>query len=172
MIKRIESQDSIGIMSMIYEKLRTGLLQAIELVILGVISGIVINALRPDAIFWLGNPAASLHVKEITLKDARNFYKSGDVFFLDARDSWSYKKGHLPGAVHCPSDEIDLHLGDIMKHLTDHTILVTYCDGEECHLGAELAISLKKRGINDVRLLSNGWSLWLNAGYPVEKEKS
>jgi rhodanese-related sulfurtransferase len=156
---------------MIYKKLRTGLLQALGLVILGVVSGIVINTLRPDAIFWFGNPAAGHQSREITLEEARDLYKGGHVFFLDARDSWSYKEGHLPGAVHCPPDEIDRHLASIVPRLTDSTTFVTYCDGVECHLGAELAASLKKRGINDVRVLSNGWRLWLNAGYPVEKER-
>lgn len=156
---------------MIYQKLRTGLLQALGLVILGVISGIVINTLRPDAILWFGNPAAGHRVPQISLKEARDLYSGGQVFFLDARDSWSYREGHLPGAIHCPPDEIDRHLAGIVTRLTNHVIFVTYCDGEECHLGADLAAALKKRGINDVRVLSNGWSLWSNAGYPVEKEK-
>jgi len=54
--------------------------------------------------------------------------------------------------------------------LEEKDTLVTYCDGEDCALSHDLAMFLKDLGYGDVRVLVNGWTVWQDAGLPVQKE--
>lgn len=50
-------------------------------------------------------------------------------------------------------------------------VIITYCDGDTCNLSKELALLLENLGFSKVRVLVNGWTVWQNAGLPVEAEK-
>ena len=47
-------------------------------------------------------------------------------------------------------------------------VIITYCDGEDCHLAPALAELLFFNGFNNVRYLRNGWTRWREGGFPVE----
>jgi 3-mercaptopyruvate sulfurtransferase SseA len=46
-------------------------------------------------------------------------------------------------------------------------MVITYCDGESCNLSHELAVFLQDMGVEQVRMLFNGWTVWREAGLPV-----
>ncbi len=47
--------------------------------------------------------------------------------------------------------------------------VITYCDGERCPLSTDLARLLMDRGVRNVFVLKNGWTVWNNERLPVEK---
>ena len=42
------------------------------------------------------------------------------------------------------------------------------CDGETCELSHDLALFLRDAGFVNTRVLVNGWTLWQQAGLPME----
>jgi rhodanese-related sulfurtransferase len=138
---------------------------------------IVSNSIRSDNPPLFGFSSAAL-IKEqqakipfITLSESYDLYLKKKVIFIDARDPYSFEEGHIVGAINIYPDEVSLHTKSLKAKANQGFIFVTYCDGPQCPLSKETAHTLILRGISTVKVLVNGWSLWLNAGYPVSKGK-
>jgi rhodanese-related sulfurtransferase len=63
---------------------------------------------------------------------------------------------------------VDSHFIELVEQLEGPRTLITYCDGESCDLSHELALFLKEMGFENVRVLVNGWSVWQQAGLPLQ----
>ena len=116
----------------------------------------------PDAV------AAALS-REISLEDAAALFAEGRALFVDARDAQSYADGHIQGAISLPLMTFPQGLDEI-RHGLDGMTLITYCDGERCTLSSDLAEALRVEGVENVRELRNGWSLWQEHGLPTAAE--
>ena len=68
-----------------------------------------------------------------------------------------------------PLDDADLVFEETAGEISPDTPLITYCDGEACSLSHDLAGILKELGFEEVRVLVNGWTLWLENALPVEQ---
>ena len=55
-----------------------------------------------------------------------------------------------------------------MAGVSEESAVITYCDGETCELSMELAVFLRNAGYKNVKVLSNGWTVWKQNGLPVE----
>jgi 3-mercaptopyruvate sulfurtransferase SseA len=157
-------------------RLRSALRQGMLLVTFGVIVGAVFNGLRTDGLPWVGlwsSPSVTVQrlqgLKKISLEEAWALYKSGQALFLDARDPGAFQKGHLPGTINIPPEEADVFCEEVMTFVASGKHIIAYCDGEDYSLSSELAWALQKYGVPQVMVLINGWSLWLEAGFPVER---
>lgn len=87
---------------------------------------------------------------------------------VDARSSEQYAAGHLPGAVSLPltaATDPDW----LTRHLPQEELVITYCNGNGCSDGFELALKLLQTGIHDVRVYEAGWPDWRDSGLPVER---
>ncbi len=91
------------------------------------------------------------------------------VIFVDARDPLSYEEGHIAGALNIYPDEAALYADKLKTNNYQGVLIITYCDGPQCPLSKEIAYDLTRQGVGDAKVLVNGWSLWLKAGYPVKK---
>lgn len=91
------------------------------------------------------------------------------VIFVDARDPLSYEEGHIAGALNIYPDEAALYADKLRTVIYQGVLIITYCDGPQCPLSKEIAYDLTRQGVGDAKVLVNGWSLWLKAGYPVKK---
>jgi rhodanese-related sulfurtransferase len=109
-------------------------------------------------------------INKITVQDAWAFYQRKQALFLDARDPLSFRGGHIPGAMNVPPKEVEASLSIIRAKEKEGLRIIAYCDGEACPLAAELAETLRKKGIDSVYVFVNGWPLWRENGYPLEKE--
>ncbi len=155
---------------------RHALWQTLVIIVLAVALGAGTNALRSDGIPLVHDwsPEARLrdgqgNRTDISLEEAaRLFHESGAVFF-DARSGEEYLSGHIRGARSLPLDDADLVFEETAGEISPDTPLITYCDGEACSLSHDLAGILKEFGFEEVRVLVNGWTLWLEAGLPVEQ---
>ncbi len=90
--------------------------------------------------------------------------KSGMI--IDARDSGEYTAGHITGAWNIPYSDFLIHV-DQLETLPMDTLIVAYCNGEECNASLGLANQLAAMGFSRVRFYFGGWSSWVAAGYPT-----
>lgn len=155
---------------------RVGLFrQASVILITALMLGMGTNALRPK-----GLPMGSVESEgpqagseaaprtTIALEEARKLKDQGRAIFVDARSAAEFAAGHIPGAVSLPWQQVDERFMDVANRLENAQEIVTYCDGASCRLSHDLAGFLKEMGFSRVRVLVNGWSLWRQAGFPVE----
>jgi len=157
-------------------RLRSALRQGILLVTFGVIVGAIFNGLRTDGLPWVGlwsSPSVAVQhlqgLEDVSLGKAWALYKSGQALFLDARDPEAFQKGHLPGAINISHGEAIAFSEEVRASAASGIHIIAYCDGVGCSLSSELACALQEYGIPQVGVLINGWSLWLKAGFPVER---
>lgn len=106
----------------------------------------------------------------ISLDQAKQLYDRGGAVFVDARPRLQYEEGHISGALSLPWQDATNTFTDLAVKLEEKDTFVTYCDGENCALSHDLAMFLKDMGFADVRVLVNGWTVWLDAGLPIQKE--
>ena len=89
--------------------------------------------------------------------------RDGSVTLLDVRPADEFARGHLPGALNIPLDQLDAALGSV----TQNVPVVAYCRGPYCVLSYEAVAYLRARGIDAMRL-EDGYPEWKAAGLPVE----
>ncbi|MFN2355607.1 MAG: rhodanese-like domain-containing protein [Desulfopila sp.] len=106
----------------------------------------------------------------ISFDQAKQMFDRKGAVFVDARPRSQYKDGHISGALSLPWQDAANTFIDVAARLEEKDTLITYCDGEDCALSHDLAMFLKDMGYVDVRVLVNGWTVWQEAGLPVQKE--
>lgn len=109
------------------------------------------------------NPAA------ITTAETHEAFMGKNAVIIDAREYAEFAKGHIQGAWNIPYTDLLLHV-ERFDRLPPDTLLITYCDGEECLASMELANQLAAMGFTRVRYFFDGWNSWQNHQYPVTTE--
>lgn len=104
----------------------------------------------------------------ISLDEAKGLHQFRGAVFMDARPLEEFTQGHIQGAISLPWHEAEQRVMDVTADLANDTVIITYCDGDTCNLSKDLALFLENLGFSKVRILVNGWTLWQNAGLPVE----
>jgi rhodanese-related sulfurtransferase len=107
----------------------------------------------------------------ISLNDAKALSQSKGAVFMDARPFKEFANGHIQGAKSLPWHEAEQQVMDVIADLSNDSVIITYCDGDSCNLSKELALFLETLGFSNVRILVNGWTVWRDAGLPVETIK-
>ncbi|MDT8271563.1 MAG: rhodanese-like domain-containing protein [Desulfomonilia bacterium] len=150
--------------------------QATAIVVFSAALALLVNTMHPRGIPLIQDWSIdALMIDEqglrmdIPLDEAIQAFRQGDVVFLDARTPREYAQGHIKGARLLPFDEVEEYVIEATQDLSVETLIVTYCDGEACMLSHDLALYLRGFGFEHVRVLVNGWFLWLEQGMPVEK---
>jgi rhodanese-related sulfurtransferase len=160
---------------MILTGFKKALWQSLIIVIFTVMIATLFNLLRPAGITLLGFSSANLikqrqaQIPEISLANAHDLYLQKKVLFVDARDPLSFEEGHIAGALNIYPDEAALYAAKLKTDNYRGVLIITYCEGPQCPLSKETAYELVRQGVGDAKVLVNGWSLWLKAGYPVKK---
>jgi len=151
--------------------------EALILIGSAVALALAVYAVRPDT---TGINPASLNegaarqspsensFSEISLEDAVRLFDEKGTIFADARHTADFSAGHIRGAIHLYAAEQEVWLSDFLAATDPATTIVTYCDGEECHLAPALAELLFFNGFENVHYLKNGWTRWREGGFPIE----
>ena len=146
------------------------------IILLAVALGIVINQIRPARLPFVGDwsPEAQLTLESgkslvISLDDAHDNFISGKGVFLDARAPEAYNEGHIQGARNLPWEAVDEYMEKVTAQVSQDALIIAYCDGESCALSKDLALELFYMGYENVRVLVNGWSLWVEHQLPISK---
>lgn len=151
--------------------------EALILIFVSISVALLVYWVRPDAIeleFATDSGESAIQstqsnsVSDISLAEAANRYKEASALFVDARKRADFDAGHIQGAVNLSLADKERWLSDFLASTDPATTIITYCDGEVCHLAPDLAEFLFFNGFDNVRYLKNGWSLWREGGYPVE----
>ncbi len=105
--------------------------------------------------------------------------KSYKIFEVSwGEEAADYKEGHIPGAVHINTDEVEE--GPVLNRLSDEglekfalnnginvdTTVVLY--GADLMPAYRVAAILKYMGVKDIRVLNGGYNVWIQANYDVE----
>lgn len=158
--------------------IRKAVWQILALLMLAAIVGIGTNAWRNDGIPLVGDWSTAARFSDpageriaIPLERAVDRFEKGAALFLDARPPGQYLEGHIHGALNLPWQDVDSYFIELADRLSQAEMLITYCDGESCVLSHELALFLREMGYGNVLVLINGWTLWQQAGLPVEQEE-
>lgn len=135
--------------------------------------GLGVNWLRTDSLPLVGDWSVKTGTAgenlAIPLAEAARLFSEQAVLFIDARYEEDYADGHIKGALNLPwDDDVHARFSKIAGTIPPNRVIITYCDGKTCHLSYALAVFLREKGFKEVRELVNGWTVWRDAGLPVE----
>jgi rhodanese-related sulfurtransferase len=86
------------------------------------------------------------------------------IVLIDSRGEAGWNQGHIPGAVHMPTDEIHVKA----PHTIDPAArVVTYCWGPGCNGATRAAREFAKLGYQ-VKEMLGGIEYWIREGFPVQ----
>jgi|SRR5918996_4222900 thiosulfate sulfurtransferase len=99
-------------------------------------------------------------VRQISVSEAKTHLEDGSAVFVDIRDSGSYERGHIPGALPLNDGNVEEFLSQADKG--KRTIVCCY-HGISSQ-GA--AAYFEERGFTDVYSLIGGYEAWSNQRLP------
>jgi rhodanese-related sulfurtransferase len=102
----------------------------------------------------------------INLEQAYKLYTMG-IIFIDARDEYEYKTGHIKNSINLPMYYFDKYK-DVLSGTSKSQTIICYCGGSDCDLSTQLANKLFLLGYRNNYIFIGGWEQWKTAGYPVE----
>ena len=150
--------------------------QSVVIVVLAVAAGLLTNQARSNSLPLVADWSTEVRLTTdtgngmvVSLDEAKALWLDKQVVFLDARSQQDFAQGHIQGAWNIPWQSFDEYAGRIFDNLPENANVVTYCDGEHCSLGEDLAKELLSMGYPNVKVLLNGWTRWQEAGLPGEK---
>ena len=155
--------------------LKRSMWQMPALIALAFVIALGVNHWRSDGIPIVGAWSAEARFSDaadespvIFLIEARHLFEEDSAVFVDARPKSRYTEGHIPGALSLPWPEVDRRFTGTADLPAGPEMIITYCDGESWEPSHELALFLRKKGYENVRVLANGWTGWQEAGLPRE----
>ncbi|PJA54835.1 MAG: rhodanese, partial [Candidatus Marinimicrobia bacterium CG_4_9_14_3_um_filter_48_9] len=98
--------------------------------------------------------------------DVYELFQGKSAIIIDARDLEAYESGHITGAWNIPYHKF-LDRLELLDPLPLDTLIITYCDGENCNASIELANALVSMGFSNIRYYFGGWNAWLKDNYPI-----
>lgn len=102
---------------------------------------------------------------EIDVVAAEREVASGAAVLVDTRRRESWEHGHIAGALHLPTTEIEARIADLPHDRT----LIVYGWGPGCNGATATARTLLTAGL-DVRELLGGYEYWVRNGFPTEAD--
>ncbi|MDD8020723.1 MAG: rhodanese-like domain-containing protein [Acidobacteriota bacterium] len=104
----------------------------------------------------------------ISLPEAEDAWSRRQAVFLDSRSREDFNRGHIPGAVSVPFEELKMGDEGLLALIPDSPEIVIYCEGGDCQASLSLARILDSRGFRNLRVFLGGWAEWTQSGLPVE----
>jgi rhodanese-related sulfurtransferase len=83
---------------------------------------------------------------------------------VDTRSREAWEQGHIPGAVHLPTNEIAARAADLIGL---DTAVVTYCWGPGCNGSTRAALEFARRGYR-VKEMLGGYEYWVREGFATQ----
>ncbi len=75
------------------------------------------------AIFWSPVAAIAVDVDRIEAQEAKRLVDKGEAIIVDVRSRAAWDMGHVQGALHIPTEELDARLSQLPKD----KLIITYC---------------------------------------------
>ncbi len=161
--------------ALLKQNLADTLREACLIILLSVAAGLVVNLVRTDSIPFVQDWSIESRLSEsggdslaISLSEAQILFQENKAVFLDARGKDLFDEGHIKRARNLPWHEVDDYFQEVITGMDRETPVITYCDGESCNLSHDLALFLKNMGFTRVKVLVNGWTVWVENHLPIE----
>lgn len=103
----------------------------------------------------------------ISFEEALELHRKNEGVFVDARLTYDYKLGHIPGAINVPLKDFTLENSPLASVDRDR-LIITYCDGADCNSSIELATKLSEAGFTRVKMFFGGWNEWQSRHLSIE----
>lgn len=100
----------------------------------------------------------------LTLKQFLNVYE--EALIIDVRFEKDFNKGHIPGAINIPVD--NLYEWSASYKQNDDRLIIVYCENVYC-IQAIDAVKLLLERQYKVKVYPNGLQEWQNAGFEIEQ---
>lgn len=133
----------------------------------GILFSGALNLIRPGRLPWVGDwghrveaQAIREQVALVQLADMLGFLRDGSRLFVDARPAGEFARGHLPGALSLPFEDLNARDAAVTKVLESAKPAVFYCSGPECDDALLLAVALHERGLENGAVFVGGMELW------------
>ena len=147
----------------------------VGLLLVSVVLGISVNALRPGGIPLVGrwetppeNGMVADALGNVSFSEARRLWRDG-ALFIDARIDTDYASGHVPGALSLPVAAFDRRMPDMFDRIAKASAIVVYCSGPDCPDGHTVGRFLSELGIGNIRVFTGGYPAWEKEGLDVER---
>jgi rhodanese-related sulfurtransferase len=103
---------------------------------------------------------------ETDVSDVRAALSRAEPGFVlvDSRSREAWDQGHLPGAIHLPTREIERRAGELVPA---GATVVTYCWGPGCNGATRAALEFARLGY-PVREMIGGFEYWVREGFAYE----
>ncbi len=102
---------------------------------------------------------------EMDPSDLYDAFENGKEYIaIDTRQSFGYKKEHIPTAINLPHREMN---EETTKHLDKSKVYICYCDGIGCNASTKGALKMTTLGFK-VKELMGGIEWWKFDGYATE----
>ncbi|MBN2031812.1 MAG: rhodanese-like domain-containing protein [Deltaproteobacteria bacterium] len=151
--------------------------QGIWIFLIAMLLGLGFNELRSDGVALFADWSTEARLAEdpgeftlVSLEEARMLCSMKNAVFVDARTSEAYRQGHILCAQNLPWESMEEHMDRITAGIPLEETIIVYCDGEDCMLSEYVARELFYRGYDNIKVLVNGWTKWLEAGLPIGPE--
>lgn len=95
---------------------------------------------------------------------AEQIQKGDPLLVLDVRSNKEFERGHIPGALNIPHDELPARVSEISVAKSEEIVV-------HCHSGRRAGLAtetLHASGFENVRDLTGHWQGWQSAGHPTE----
>jgi hypothetical protein len=147
-------------------------------IIASILTGLISNLVRSDAISWMAEPIKVVNnvndvlltqsapeIREIDLEMAKSLHLKG-LLFVDARAEEYLSDGMIPDAI--ANDDVGL-LSEQIEYLIGYEKgFVIYCSDDDCGSSEELAYELQDFGYMNIFVFKGGWKSWTDAGLEIE----
>ncbi|HVZ35630.1 MAG TPA: rhodanese-like domain-containing protein [Polyangiaceae bacterium] len=110
--------------------------------------------------------SAELTVQQLASRRAIN----PALVLVEALPEKYYRDGHLPGARHLPHDQVAELASKVLPERDAE--IVVYCASSTCQNSHIAARHLARLGYTRVAVFGGGKKAWVEAGLPLESEKS
>lgn len=111
-----------------------------------------------------------MEYEKIAKEQLKSWLESGEeVLVVDLMNPEFYAAGHIKGAQNAPVYEVAFldHMAKLTEDKNRHIVL--YDDNRKPFASEDAVMKLAGAGYNNVEVLAENFSQWLEAGYPVEK---
>ncbi len=106
------------------------------------------------------------NVPRISIDELKLLMEQKAVLILDLRDSESFAKGRIPGAVNVDYTQI---LKQADRFEGEKRTIVAYCACANEMTAARASVDLAAKGIAGAKALRGGWDEWVQRGEKVER---
>lgn len=112
---------------------------------------------------------ANAEIDAISVQDAMALVGSGEIVFVDVRETQENQAGAIPGSVHAPRGLLEFIVDPAAPmhkpELASGKKLIVYCaSGGRSALSAQ---TMRRMGVENVANLVGGIAAWKEAGGPV-----